>query len=70
MLKYRTQAGDVVDEIIWRHYGMQNADMVRRVFDANPSLADVGAVLPAGVEINLPDIEQPAAETVSVSLWD
>jgi len=69
-MKYRTKAGDVVDEIVWRHYGTQNAAMVRQVFDANPSLADAGPILPAGVEIILPDIEQPAAETVSVSLWD
>jgi phage tail protein X len=70
MLKYKTQAGDVVDEIVWRHYGTQNADMVRQVFDANPSLAEAGAVLPVGIEIILPDIRQPGTETVGVSLWD
>lgn len=70
MLTYRTRDGDVIDEIVWRHYGVVNADMVRQVFAANPRLADHGAVLPAGVAIVLPDIQQPAAEVAGLSLWD
>lgn len=67
---YSTRDGDVLDEIVWRHYGVTSTAMLRQVFAANPTLADRPAVMPAGVSIILPDIEQPAAETPGVSLWD
>jgi phage tail protein X len=69
-LTYRTRDGDVVDDIVWRHYGTQNSAMLREVFKANPDLADRGVVLAAGVDILLPDFEQPADEIRSVALWD
>jgi phage tail protein X len=70
MLTYKTRDGDIVDQIGWRHYGTQSAAMLRAVFKANPGLADHGAVLQAGVDIMLPDIEQPADEDNGVALWD
>ena len=70
MQTYSTREGDVLDEIVWRHYGVTNSAMLRQVFAANPTLAEQPAVMPAGVSIVLPDIEQPAEETAGVSLWD
>lgn len=70
MLTYKTRAGDVVDEIAWRQYGLVNAAILRQMFAANPGLADRGAVLPAGLDIALPDIDQPATVTQGVALWD
>ncbi len=70
MLTYSTRQGDVVDDIVYRHYGALNPAMLRLVFEANSGLADRGAVLPAGVVIALPEIQQPAATTTTVSLWD
>lgn len=70
MLTYKTRDGDVVDEIVTRHYGSMNPAMLRQVFDANPGLADRGALLPANVTILLPAIEQPSNVTHGVSLWD
>jgi len=70
MLTYKTRNGDVVDQIVWRHYGAQNAAILREVFQANPGLADYGPVLQAGVEMLLPDIEQPADENQGVAMWD
>lgn len=67
---YKTRAGDVVDEIAWRHYGIVNAAILRSVFAANPSLADAGGVLPAGLDVTLPDIEAPATVSEGVTLWD
>lgn len=64
---YRTREGDVIDEICWRHYGRENA--VTSVLDANPGLADLGAILPSGIEITLPDLPTSVA-TESSSLWD
>lgn len=68
--KYESRAGDEVDEVAWRYYGVVDATILREVYTANPGLADHGPVLPAGVIFTLPDIAQPANDVASVSLWD
>lgn len=70
MLTYNTRDGDVVDDIVFRHYGALNPDMLRQVFEANRGLADLGPVLPPNVAIALPDIVQPAGLSKGVALWD
>lgn len=70
MQTYSTRDGDMVDAIIWRHYGAQNAAMLRVVLEANPGLSAHGARLPAGVSVVLPDIEQPTAVEQGFALWD
>lgn len=70
-MKYRTKQGDQVDAICWRYYGRENA--AEAVFEANPRLADHGLILPAGIEIELPDLDAPTATasgTTTVKLWD
>ncbi|HYG91218.1 MAG TPA: tail protein X [Azospirillum sp.] len=70
-MKYITRQGDQVDAICWRYYGRENA--AEAVFEANPRLADHGLILPAGIEIELPDLEAPTATTSGaaiVKLWD
>jgi phage tail protein X len=67
---YTTSQGDVVDYIAWKQYGRCDASVLNNVLAANPGLADLGAVLPAGVQITLPDIVLPANTTNAVSLWD
>lgn len=57
----------MVDYICWRHYGFCSP-AVEAVYEANPGLAERGAVLEAGIEIVLPDIE--AAADGVVRLWD
>jgi phage tail protein X len=65
--RYVTRQGDVVDLICWRYYG-QTTGTTELVLDANPGLADRGPVLPAGIEILLPDAPRP--ETVPViRIW-
>lgn len=70
MATYSTRAGDVVDDIAFRFYGVEHPETLRAVFDANPGLADRGAILPEGVVILLPDIATPVGKIVAVSLWD
>lgn len=70
MLTYKTREGDVVDDIVFRHYGVLNPATLRAVFEANVGLADHPVVLPFGVTINLPDIVQPTQTEGGVSLWD
>ncbi|MBB4287833.1 tail protein X [Roseospira goensis] len=57
---YTTFDGDMLDHLCWRHYG-QEWDMVEAVLDANPGLAALGPVLPAGVTITLPYRPSPAS---------
>lgn len=65
----RTQQNDTVDALCWRHYG-RTAGVVEAVLDANPGLADQGPVLPAGVLVNLPEIQTSAPERQMVNLWE
>jgi len=53
MTLYRTIDGDMVDTICKRHYGTEAQAVA--VYEANPGLAQMGPVLPKGVEINLPE---------------
>lgn len=66
---YITKDGDVVDWVAWSYYGTQDNRTAELVYEANPGLADRGAVLPAGIEIILPDITPPTT-TQGVRLWD
>lgn len=66
-MKYVTREGDRIDAICWKHYGRENA--AEAVFKANPRLAAHGAILPAGITIDLPDFETPTA-AAAVKLWD
>lgn len=68
-MKVRTRQGDVLDALLFERLG-RHAD-VGAVLEANPGLAARGPVLPAGLEIDLP--EPGAAGTAPVAtpvrLW-
>ncbi|MDN4572669.1 phage tail protein [Pandoraea cepalis] len=67
-MKVRAMQNDTVDAICWRYYG-RTQGVVEQTLEANPGLADHGAILPHGLLIELPD--QPAqAEKKTVQLWD
>lgn len=66
---YRTKDGEILDEIVWRHYGNQVAGALETVLEANPGLADKGPVLPIATLVQLPVIATPK-EAQSVRLWD
>ena len=67
--KYITRDGDTVDMVAFKYYGTLDGNTAEKVLDANPGLAAIGAVLPDGIEIVLPVIEQPTT-TRGVKLWD
>lgn len=69
MQTYDTREGDTVDGIAWRQYGTVNSTILRAVLDANPGLADAGAILPAGLAVSLPILVTTAEESQGVSLW-
>lgn len=67
---YSAKAGDMLDEIAWRHYGAVNADVLRQVYAANPALTRSGPTLAPGAIVQLPDIAKRAETQRGVSLWD
>lgn len=67
---YQTRDGDVLDAICAARYGTENLSyIVTQVLEANPGLADRGAVYPSGLLITLPDMSLPVQES-AFSLWD
>lgn len=66
---YISKDGDSVDEITWKQYGTRAGLVLEKVLDANPGIADYGPVLPAGLSITLPVINEPVAQK-SIKLWD
>ena len=61
-----TQQNDTVDLICHRVYG--DTSMLAAVLDTNPELAELGAILPMGIRVELPEYTAPVAKTIN--LWD
>ncbi len=68
-VEYVTSDGDTADYIAWAYYKTAAADVVQRLLEANPGLADRGPILPAGVTLTLPDLPVTAKQQ-AVRLWD
>lgn len=64
----RSVQGDTLSAIVWRHTGTSRG--LEQVLAANPQLAHMPVVLPAGVPIVLAVAQQIAAKSPSISLWD
>lgn len=60
--------GDTLDALCHRHYG-RTGGVVEVVLAANPGLAELGAILPHGTSVSLPEVDT-AAVTETVNLWD
>ncbi len=68
LMKTFALQGDTLDAICVRYYG-RTEGVVKAVLAANPGLAELGAVLPHGTAVELPDVQTaPVAETVN--LWE
>ncbi|PID40335.1 MAG: phage tail protein [Proteobacteria bacterium] len=68
MAKYVTKDKDTLDHICWRYYGRQSG-AGEAVLEANPNLADIGVTLPAGIVIELPNLDLITPDQ-TVRLWD
>ena len=66
MITYVTKEGDVLDWIVWRHYG--TISVLEKVMEANPKITD--EKLAAGIEIKLPYIEIILKNGSEVRLWN
>ncbi len=66
---YVTGKGDVLDAICAKHYGIGAFDL-RDIYDANIGLAAHGPVLPAGLQITLPEAALKSKEAPMIRLVD
>ncbi len=62
---YTTKVGELLDEIVYRHYGSHKP--LQMVLNANRGLSRLKAKLPTGIEITLPP--EPVTEVDYVTLW-
>lgn len=67
MSTYRTRQGDMLDAICLAELGSE-AHVVT-VLEANPGLAELGPVYPAGVLITLPEIQTSTVRSGEIRLW-
>lgn len=65
--QYRVTEGDMLDHICFRYYGENAVGALEQVLAANPGLASHGPKLPAGMVVNLPELEKE--ETSTIVLW-
>jgi phage tail protein X len=65
---YITRQFDELDAICFRYYG-RTQGTVEAVLVANPNLADLLPILPEGITIELPDLQQPET-TETLRIWD
>lgn len=65
MVTYITKDGDVLDWIVWKHYGTMSA--LEQVMKSNPNVTE--EILSAGTVIKLPYIEVAQKTDNEVKLW-
>lgn len=68
MIVYLTKENEMLDLICWRHYGFTDG-VVELVLETNPSLAEYGSFLPAGLKIKLPVIQEPLKRS-TLKIWE
>lgn len=68
-MNVRAIQGDTVDALCWRHYGRTDGT-VEAVLEANPGLAELGAVLPVGTPVRLPALATVSDRKPLLQLFD
>lgn len=67
-MKVIAQQGDSVDSLCYRHLGDSRA--VEATLELNPGLSALGAILPTGTAVQLPETAQTAPTKKLIQLWD
>lgn len=67
--KYVTMENDMVDLIAYDRYG-RTRGAVEAILDANPGLGERGPILPRGIVIYLPSLEDTPPKRKVINLWD
>lgn len=66
----RTIAGDSVNRLLWREMQRDDDSAEEALWAINPGLAAYGPLLPAGVLVALPALEEPERARKAVTAWD
>lgn len=69
MKTVKSRAGDTVGLLLHIHLGRDDDEVEQALFEVNPGLAKHGPILPAGVDIVLPELAPPPVRKV-VQVWD
>ncbi|MFZ6709350.1 tail protein X [Undibacterium sp. TC9W] len=64
----RAQQNDTLDLLVWRHLGSTSG--IAGVLALNPGITSLGAFLPMGRAITLPDRAPAAPVLQMINLWD
>ncbi|WP_260956707.1 tail protein X [Pseudomonas citri] len=70
MRRVRSIAGDSVNLLLYRELGRCDDAVEQALWLLNPTLAEWGPVLPAGVWVVLPEVDSKPAAVTPVSAWD
>lgn len=63
-----TTQSDTVDQLCLRVHGRLAPGIVEATLEENPGLADHGPILPAGIDVRVPDLPEP--QDTRLQLWD
>ncbi|KAE9624724.1 phage tail protein [Parasedimentitalea maritima] len=67
----RTIAGDSVNRLLWRELQRDDDSAEEALWVLNPDLAAYGPLLPSGLRVVLPDLEQRRSQARQVvTAWD
>jgi phage tail protein X len=70
MRRVRSIAGDSVNVLLYRETGRSDDGAEEALWRLNPMLTEQSAVLPAGVSVNLPELDRQPMVAAPVSAWD
>ena len=64
---YITIENDMIDNIAFKIYGEES--LIALLLNANPGLVDQPILLPAGLQIMLPDEPEKSVENEIINIW-
>jgi phage tail protein X len=70
MRKVRSVAGDSVNLLLYRETGRSDDAADEALWKLNPTLAEYGPVLPAGIWLVLPELDSKPAASKALTAWD
>lgn len=70
MRKVRSMAGDSVNLLLHRETGCSDDVAEDALWTLNPTLAEHGPILPAGIWVVLPELDSKPAAIKALTAWD
>ncbi|MDM3884693.1 tail protein X [Pseudomonas sp. BCRC 81390] len=70
MRRVRSIAGDTVNVLLYRTLGRSDDEAEEALWAINPGLAEHGPVLPAGVQVAMPELAVKPTAAKPVSVWE